>query len=77
MDDKYRNKPLKYSDIKKELFGMIWEYFAEARQERKKYENSPGDVINILKKGAEKTRKIADNTLQQVRKAVGLNYFDI
>ena len=76
LDDKYRNKPLKYSEIKKELFGMIWEYFAEARQERKKYENSPGDVINILKKGAEKTRKIADNTLQQVHKAVGLNYFD-
>ncbi len=76
LDDKYRNKPLKYSDIKKELFGMIWEYFAEARQERKKYENSPGDVINILKKGAGKARKIAGNTLQQVLKAVGLNYFD-
>ncbi len=77
LDDKYRNKPLKYSDIKKELFGMIWEYFADARQERKKYENSPGDVIHILQKGAEKTRKIACNTLQQVRKAVGLNYFEI
>jgi tryptophanyl-tRNA synthetase len=76
LDDKYRSKPLKYSDIKKELFGMIWEYFAEARQERTKYENSPEDVINILKKGAEKTRKIADSTLQQVLKAVGLNYFD-
>ncbi len=76
LDDKYRNKPLKYSDIKKELFGMIWEYFAEARQERKKYKNSPGDVINILKKGAGKARKIATNTLQQVLKAVGLNYFD-
>jgi len=76
LDDKYRNKPLKYSEIKKELFGMIWEYFAEARQERKKYENSPGDVINILKKGAGKARKIACNTLQQILKAVGLNYFD-
>ena len=76
LDDKYRNKPLKYSEIKKELFGMIWEYFAEARQERKKYENSPGDVINILKKGAGKARKIAGNTLQQILKAVGLNYFD-
>ena len=76
LDDKYRNKPLKYSEIKKELFGMIWEYFAQARQERKKYENSPGDVINILKKGAGKARKIAGNTLQQILKAVGLNYFD-
>ena len=76
LDEKYRNKPLKYSEIKKELFGMIWEYFAEARQERKKYENSPGDVINILKKGAGKARKIACNTLQQILKAVGLNYFD-
>ena len=76
LDEKYRNKPLKYSEIKKELFGMIWEYFAQARQERKKYENSPGDVINILKKGAGKARKIAGNTLQQILKAVGLNYFD-
>lgn len=77
LDDKYRNKPLKYSDVKKELFEIIWEYFAEARQERKKYENSPGDVINILKKGAEKAREIACTTIQQVRKKVGLNYYDI
>lgn len=77
LDDRYRNKPLKYSDVKKELFEIIWEYFAEARQERKKYENSPGDVINILKKGAEKAREIACTTIQQVRKKVGLNYYDI
>ena len=77
LDDKYRNKPMKYSDVKKELFGMIWDYFANARQERKKYENSPGDVINILQKGAGKTREIACSTIEQVRKAIGLNYFDI
>lgn len=77
LNNRYHNKPLKYSDVKKELFGIIWEYFAEARQERKKYENAPGDVIEILKKGAEKTRKVANITLHQVRKAVGLNYNDI
>jgi tryptophanyl-tRNA synthetase len=73
----YRNKPLKYSDVKKELFGIIWEYFAKARQKRKKYENSPGDVVNILKKGAAKSRDLAYATLKQIRKAVGLNYYDI
>lgn len=77
LSNRYHNKPLKYSDVKKELFGIIWDYFAEARQERKKYENAPGDVIEILKKGAEKTRKVAYFTLNQVRKAVGLNYNDI
>ncbi len=77
LEYRYRNKPLKYSDVKKELFGIIWEYFAKARQERKKYENSPGDVINILKKGAAKSRDLAYATLKQIRKAVGLNYYNI
>lgn len=77
LDYRYRNKPLKYSDVKKELFGVIWEHFAEARNERKKYEKSPGDVISILQRGAEKARKEANFILQQVRKAVGLNYCDI
>jgi tryptophanyl-tRNA synthetase len=77
LDYRYRNKPLKYSDVKKELFGIIWEYFAKAREERKKYENSPGDVVNILKKGAGKSRDLANATLKQIRNAVGLNYNDI
>lgn len=77
LDNRYRNKPLKYSDVKKDLFEIIWEYFSEARQERKKYEDSPGDVINILKKGAEKARGIACSTMQQVREVVGLNYYTI
>ncbi len=77
LDNRYRNTQLKYADVKKELFGIIWEYFAEARQERKKYENAQGDVIKVLRKGAEKTRKIALTTFQKVRRAVGLNYDDI
>ncbi len=77
LDNRYRNTQLKYADVKKELFGIIWEYFAEARQERKKYENAQGDVIKVLRKGAEKTRKIALTTFHKVRRAVGLNYDDI
>ncbi|MEW6527871.1 MAG: tryptophan--tRNA ligase, partial [Spirochaetota bacterium] len=59
---------------KKELFGMIWEYFAPFREKRKQLQNNKGEIAAILKKGAEKTRPIAQETLLRVKKAVGLDY---
>mgnify|MGYP001767122711 FL=1 len=38
------------------------------------YEKDRGEVINILKKGADKTRAVALPTLEKVKDAVGLNY---
>ena len=72
--DRYRQGGLKYSEVKKELFGRIWEYFAKARQKRERLEGDPDHVRQVLRAGAEKARTKAIPTLELVKKRVGLAY---
>jgi len=74
MRERYLKGGMGYGQAKKELFELMWNYFTPFRQKRKIYEDDPGEVINILKKGAEKTRKVAVETLDRVKNAVGLAY---
>jgi len=74
MRDKYTQGGTGYGDIKKEIFAHIWEYFKPFREKREIYSNDKGEVISILKKGAEKTRKVALETLEEVKSATGINY---
>jgi len=71
---RYRGGGLKYSDVKKDLFARIWEYFRKAREKRKDLEKDIGGVRNILKAGAQKARVRGIPTLELVRKRVGLTY---
>jgi tryptophanyl-tRNA synthetase len=72
--ERYRRGGLKYSDVKKELFVRIWEYFREARDKRKELAKDIGEIRQILKRGAEKARVKAAPTLDLVRRRVGLVY---
>ena len=72
--DRYRQGGLKYSDVKKELFDRIWEYFDAARNKRRQLEKSPDHIREILKTGADKARMKALPTLKLVRERVGLAY---
>ncbi len=63
-----------YGTIKKELAGILWEYFREAREERERLINDPGHIRQILRMGAEKAREIAIPTLELVRERVGVHY---
>jgi tryptophanyl-tRNA synthetase len=63
---------LKYGEIKKELFGVIWEYFAPYREKRSRI--SREDVQEIMKMGAEKARNVAGTTLAKARHNVGVDY---
>ncbi len=63
-----------YGDVKKELFEIIWEYFRDARVERERLQKDLGEIHNILKKGAEKTREVAVKTLDEVKQKIGLIY---
>lgn len=74
LKERYIKGGIGYGEVKKELFGLIWEYFAPFREKRKLLQNNKGDIAAILKKGAEKTRPIAHETMQRVKKAVGLDY---
>ncbi len=63
-----------YGYLKKELAGLIWDFFRQARERRAELAAEPGYVRDVLKKGAEKAREKALPTLEVVRQRVGLRY---
>ena len=72
LEAQYRNGEIGFGDSKKQLFELIWEYFAPARAKRAKLEKDLGEVENILKKGAQKASEIAEIKLEDVRQKLGL-----
>jgi len=74
MRERYLKGGIGYGEVKKELFGLIWEYFAPFRKKRIELTNDRGEVIRILRKGADKTRAIAVPTLARVKEVTGLTY---
>ncbi|MDE7135178.1 MAG: tryptophan--tRNA ligase, partial [Muribaculaceae bacterium] len=62
--------------VKKILINVLEEYLAPIRERRKHYEQNIPLVYEILKKGSEKAREAAAQTLDEVRAAMKINYFD-
>ncbi|MCL6589085.1 MAG: tryptophan--tRNA ligase [Firmicutes bacterium] len=73
LTDRFRTPGLKYGDVKKELFSTIWDYFAPYREKRAALKRN--DVLDIMKMGAEKARKVAAEYLAKARRNVGVDYF--
>jgi len=69
---RYRSGGLGYGEVKKLLLARIDAHFAAARARRKELERHPSVVENALRKGASKARAEAQETMRQVREAVGL-----
>src|SRR5262249_22795836 len=61
-----------YGDFKKRLFEAMWETFAPMRKRRAELEREPSYVEFVLRKSADKARRVADGVLARVREAVGL-----
>ena len=74
MRKRYTQGGMGYGEAKKELFELIRDYFKEAREKRDYLVKNKNDIHQILRKGAEKTRKIAIATLEEVKNRVGLDY---
>ena len=73
--DRYLAGGLKYSDVKKELIAVIWEYFSPFRKRHEELLARPAAVHDILSAGAEKAREAASATLADVRRKTGLVYW--
>ncbi len=69
---RYRAGGLGYGEVKKMLIQKIDAHFAPARARRKELENHPSVVEAALRKGAERARTEAQETMRLVREAVGL-----
>ncbi len=61
-----------YGTAKQMLFEKYWDYFRAARERREEILKDPGIVEKVLRDGAARAAEVADATLRDVRKAVGL-----
>ena len=69
---RYRAGGLGYGTAKKELADLFEAYFAPMRAKRDELAANPKYVEDVLQAGAAKARALARATLQQARRAVGL-----
>lgn len=76
LEANYRKGGVGDVKIKKLLFNVIEKVLTPIREKRKYYEEHIDEVIDILKKGSEKARAVAQQTLTRVRKAMGIEYFE-
>lgn len=72
----YERGGLGDSKIKQFLFNVLNEELTPIREKRQEYEKQIENIINILKDGSEYANKLANNTLQEVKKAIGISYFN-
>lgn len=69
---KYRAGGYGYGHAKKELLGLIEDYFAEAREKREELTNDMDYVRDVLKEGGKKARDRAESVMHPVREAAGI-----
>ncbi|MBL8148378.1 MAG: tryptophan--tRNA ligase [Blastocatellia bacterium] len=62
-----------YGDAKKKLLQKVDEYFASAREKRKELEKNRDYVEEVLRKGGERARNEARQTLSKARKYCGID----
>ncbi len=72
----YRRGGLGDVKVKKFLNAILEEILAPIRTRRKEFEQDIPAVYGILKEGSLKAREIAAATLDDVRRAMRINYFD-
>ena len=76
MKDHYTRGGLGDVKCKKLLMGVLQEVLEPIRQRRAEYEKDIPAVYEILKKGCEVAHEEACKTMDEVRKAMKINYFD-
>lgn len=72
MEADFLNGGVGYGDLKKRLFGGVWEYFSAQRARREEILADADLVDRVLIDGASKARHVTDPVMARVRKAVGL-----
>lgn len=68
----YRAGGYGFGHAKKELLGLMTEYFADARDRRRELEARPDFVLDVLREGGRRGREKAAEVMAGVREATGL-----
>ncbi|MGH7460325.1 MAG: tryptophan--tRNA ligase, partial [Longimicrobiales bacterium] len=72
---RYRGGKVGDVEVKKKLARAINTFLEPVRERRAAYEKQGGVVEEILREGNRRTRVLAQETMQQVRAAMGMTYF--
>lgn len=76
LKNQYRKGGLGDVKIKKRLADILISMLEPIQKLRKEYENNMDEVYKIVKNSNQIAREKAGETLKNVRKAIGINYFD-
>lgn len=71
-EEKYMTDGIRYGDLKKELADAIYKELLPIQEKRKELEHKTSYVDEVIKSGAEKARKIASETVLEVKEKMGL-----
>ncbi len=75
LEKRYRTGQVGDIEVKKYLAEILNNFLDPLRKKRAEYENKPELVDKILKEGTEKVRAEAQKTLQEVKRAMKIDYF--
>lgn len=67
----YINDGLRYKELKEELAEVIYKELVPIQEKRKEIEAKSGYVESVVKEGAERAKKIAKETIREVREKMG------
>ena len=76
LKDHYRRGGLGDVKCKKLLIAVLEEMLEPIRERRKYYEQHIEEVYDILRRGSDEARATAQETLEEVRRAMRINYFE-
>lgn len=63
---------IRYQVLKEELAGAIYKELEPIQKKREQLEQNSQEVDRVIEEGAQKARRVARETLQEVKKAMGL-----
>ena len=76
LKDHYRKGGLGDRKIKMFLYNILEELLTPIREKRHYYEQRIEEVLKTLQQGTTEANKYANNTLKEVKNAIGIDYFD-
>lgn len=75
-EKQYTGEGIRYQQLKEDLAEAIYNELKPIQDERKELENNPEFVNTVIAEGAAKARRVASETLAEVKIAMGIGYFN-
>ncbi len=74
LKERYRKGTVGDVEVKEKLYNAMEEMLAPIREKRHEYEKKSDEVFDMLMDGTARARKVTEETLENVKEAVGLIY---